>query len=442
LPSCPLLHQQLVAIRYEPGMDRDPTILLDLSATQNVANVALPLPSALSGILVQFAIISHFGPSRDGCASNSSSVPSPPLNISDFSSETSDVAAAAGIEAYAGSTSITVVLKSVPAMSFVAIYSSAQPSLSMCKPSSNSIKVAITDEVVCVDCFFKKASQIVSFERLPSYAGWVVALCVPVSFPPSPCTHPQPPLKTAATVYLNTSSASLYGIPEITEAKATQRGLRVCWRHSTSPASSWILTMRFNTNATAHPNISFTRTPSELSANDCMIGRSCAACSEFPLDVTSFCANQNNWNAAITVTLFSELFGQHLSSSAFPFFSLCTPPPPSLATCLIAQTAGSLGALVNVSWRPQPAHVTRLLVTVYDLADSRPVATVHNVSAAVLPNYLLLPLPEGSSCCLTARSATQSNVFSEPTTPICGLQVKFFRISRSHPLETHFIFIS
>jgi hypothetical protein len=83
-------------------------------------------------------------------------------------------------------------------------------------------------------------------------------------------------------------------------------------------------------------------------------------------------------------------------------------------------------------------------LTVYDVDDSGNTATIHNVSVAAWPNFLALPLPPGTLCCLTARSFTLSDAMSEFTTPICGLQVTLvlFSHTSTHRVvhQTHHIY--
>jgi hypothetical protein len=419
--SSPLQLQQIVAFRSGPGIDRNDILLLDLPATQNAAKLLLPLPSMLSATSVQFAVISHFGATPNGILTNRSSLPSLRVNISQGESQVSAIAAAAGMQAFADSNSVSVLFKSAPAFSFVALYSVSDFLLIGCNRSSSLAKIGNSNDAGCIGCGFQQASSSVTFERLPPQTDWVVALCVPPTLPPSPCSDTPSVLTTAATVAVRTSNSSQSNAPEIIDAKTVARGMRVCWRHLLSQPPGWIVSVRFSNNS----SVTFTKQPAEVIIDGCTLARSCLFCSNFPLDVVSLCAVQNNSNAVMTVTQLPAS-SQHIvnrPSSRYPVFALCTPPPPKVTACVMSQSSDVDNGIINISWPQQPVVVKRVFVSVYNLDDAGRMTTIHNTSVTASPLQLLLPLPLGLSCCLVVRSATVSNVFSGSSVPICGLQV-------------------
>lgn len=419
--SSPLQLQQLVAFRSGPGIVRNDILLLDLPATQNAATLLLPLPSMLSATSVQFAVISHFGATPNGILTNRSSLPSLPVNISESESQLSAIATAAGMQAFADSNSVSVLFKSAPAFAFVALYSTSHFLLIGCNRSSSLTEIGNSNDAGCIGCGFQKASSSVTFQRLPSQTDWVVALCVPSALPPSPCSDTPSVLATAATVAVRTSNSSQSDAPEITDAKTVARGVRVCWRHLLTEPPGWIVSVRFSNNS----SVMFTKQPADVIIDGCTLARSCLFCSNFDLDVVSLCAVQNNSNAVMTVTQLPASSQQIVNrpSSGYPVFSLCTPPPPKVNACVMSLSSDVDNGMINISWPQQPVLVNRVFVSVYHLDDDGRVTTIHNTSATALPLQILLPLPRGLSCCLAARSATVSNVFSGTGAPICGLQV-------------------
>jgi hypothetical protein len=424
--STPLQAQQLVATRSPPGISHRAALLLNLSATQSTATLLLPLPSTLSGVSVQFAIVSYFAHTRGGVVSNSSSLPSAPVNILDNSFQAPAIAATAGMHAFADSNSVTVVFESAPALAFVALFSSTDFHSIGCNRSRSSVKIGSSGETDCSSCGFQRASRTVIFQQLPASSVWTVALCVPTVQPPSPCPHPPSDLTAAATILVRTANTSQAGAPEVTHAAANSRGVRVCWRHASLAKPSWNVTIYFNANS----SLTYIKSAAEVSVGDCTASHSCLTCSELPLDTYTFCANQMNSNASLTVVQrsASSPHPSYRPSSAYPIFSLCAPPSPKVSACLIPDGRDSHTGVVNVSWPPQPVSITQLLLTVYHVFDAGDMSTVHNVTVAVSTRYILLPLPKASSCCLVARGSTLLDVFSEATTPICGLQVHFFSL--------------
>lgn len=421
--SSPLQSQQLVAIRSGSGTGQDTTVLLDLPAAQGVAKLLLPLPSMLVGVSVQFVVISYFGATRDGIVTNTSSLPSISVNFSHGYSQVSDIATAAGMQAFADSSSVTVLFKKTPAFAFVALYSSSDFPFIGCNRSSSSIKISSTGHSGCLGCGFQKASRTLTFERLPSSTDWTVALCVPIVSPPSPCSDAPGALSSANTIFVRTSNVSLLGEPEVTDINIVIRGVRVCWRYLFSATSNWSVTMRFN----ATSSVAFIKEPADLIVQGCTVDRSCSICSDFALDIDSFCAMKNNSNAVITVMLLPAFSTEplHRSSSGYPIFSLCNPPPPKISVCLVADSAHSNEGFVNISWPLQPISISRLLLTIYSV-DALRTSIIHNISVDVSQNFISLPLPLGFSSCLVGRSSSLLNIFSELTTPICGLQVNIF----------------
>jgi hypothetical protein len=162
-----------------------------------------------------------------------------------------------------------------------------------------------------------------------------------------------------------------------------------------------------------------------LSVDGCTLARSCSICSDFSLDTGSFCTEPNQSITTMTVAQLPVSSDPTLSrpSTAYLLSSLCTPPSPSVAVCLMSDGSDSYNGLMNISWLLQPVLVTRLLLTVYFVDHTGHMTVIHNTSVTVSPQYISLPLPLGPSCCLVSRSSTASNLFSAPTTPICGLQV-------------------
>lgn len=419
-----LQSQQLIAIRNGSGTDQDTTVLLDLPAAQNIAKLLLPLPSMLSGVSVQFVIISFFGPTRDGILTNSSSQPSEHFNFSHGRSPVSEIAATAGMEVFADSTSVTVMLKEIPAFAVVALFSSSEFPFIGCNRSRSSIKISGTGYNGCASCGFQKASRVLTFEQLPSSSEWTVALCVPIISPPSPCSGASGALSAATTIFVRTSSSLQPSVPDIIGANIMTRGVRVCWRYMFSRTSIWNVTMFFNSTS----SITFIKEPADLIVESCSVSRSCSICGDFALDVDSFCSIKSNSKAVIIVTFVETLYFNSLnrSSSGYPMFSLCAPPPPKMAACLMTDITSFNEGFVNISWPLQPISVTHLLLTVYHSGDSSHTSVIHNVSVTASPRFVSLPLPLGISHCLVARSFTILNVFSQTSTPICGLQVIFF----------------
>jgi len=368
-------------------------------------------------VSLQFAVVSYFV--RDGVLFNSSSAPTAPVNMLGNSLQAPAIAATAGMHAFADSNSVTVVFESVPALAFVALFSSTDFHSIGCNRSRSSVKIGSSGATDCSTCGFQSASRTVTFQQLPASSDWTVALCVPTVQTPSPCSHPPSHLTPAATILVRTANMSQAGAPEVTHAAANSRGVRVCWRHLSLAKSSWNVTIRFNANS----SITYIKSAAEVTVGDCTASQSCLICSELPLDAYTFCANQMNSNASLTVVHTSP-HPSYRPSSAYPIFSLCAPPSPKVSACLISDGRDLHTGVVNVSWPLQPVSITQLLLTVYHVVDTGDMSTVHNVTVAVSTRYILLPLPKASSCCLVARSSTLLDVFSEATTPICGLQVQ------------------
>lgn len=417
----PLQSQRVIAILNGTGIGQGATALVDLPAAQSFARLPLPLPSVLSRASVQFAVISYFGASYDRIFINSSSLPSQHFNFSHSNSPVSDIATAAGMEAFADSTSVTVLFNNTPAFAYVALFLSSEfPSIG-CNRSKSSVKISSAGYLRCSSCGFHKASRILFFEQLPPSTDWTVALCIPTTFPPTPCSDATSPLSAASTLFLRTSSNLQFDRPTVIGAFAITRGVRVCWRHKFSATSSWRVTFFINATST----VTVIKRPSDLIVEGCAVAVSCSICSDFDLDLDSFCSIKNNSNAVIVITLLQSFSFEpsNSSSSGYPMFSLCAPPPPTVAVCLMADVSNGNQGFVNISWPLEPISITHLLLTLYYSVDSRYTSVVHNLSVTVSPHFILLPLPLGISCCLVARSSINLNVFSQFSTPICGLQV-------------------